>query len=82
MEIQGHFHDGMIVPQDPLSLPEGTEVTIIVPISESHITSQMSADERNRYRAALARLDAVANENPGDRFSGADHDRELYGSGS
>jgi hypothetical protein len=82
MEIQGHFHDGMIIPHDPLSLPDGTEVTIVVRGSESNAAPQMSAEERDRYLAAMARLDTIANENPGDNFSGADHDRELYGSES
>jgi hypothetical protein len=82
MEVQGHIHDGMIIPHDPLLLPDGTKVTIIVPSSDAHASPQMSADERNRYLAAMARLDAMVNENPRDNFSGADHDRELYGSGS
>jgi hypothetical protein len=81
MEIQGHFQNGMIVPHDGLSLPDGTEVTITVRYGDPR-GSMMSPAELERYLAAMARLDAVTNENPGDTFSGADHDRELYGNGS
>lgn len=83
MEVQGHFHNGMIVPNNGLTLPDGTEVTITVRTEENpNAGPAMTDEERNRYLAALARLDTVENENPGDAFSGADHDRELYGTGS
>jgi hypothetical protein len=39
----------------------------------------MSEEQLRRYRAALANIDAVEDENPGDTFCGADHDRVLYG---
>jgi hypothetical protein len=38
----------------------------------------MTDEERRRYLEALAEIDAVENENPGDTFSGADHDQILY----
>lgn len=78
MEIHGHFEHGVIVPHDPHSLPDGTEVTIIVPATFPASNNEMSADARAQYLAALARVDAAPNENPGDKFSGADHDRNLY----
>lgn len=78
MEIHGYFAQGVIIPHDALSLPDGTEVTIIVPASSPASSNEMSADARAQYLAALARLDATPNENPGDNFSGADHDRILY----
>lgn len=80
MEVQGHFHDGAIIPKDGLVLPNGTEVTITIHSECSN--PQMSDEERNRYLAALTRLDATPNENPDDSFSGVNHDRELYGTGS
>lgn len=79
MEIHGHIHNGVVVPDDVLSLPEGTEVTILVRNISSTNGEAMSTDERARYLDALARIDAVANENPGDAFSGSDHDQVLYG---
>jgi hypothetical protein len=82
MEIQGHFQNGMIVPHDGVSLPDGAEVTITVRSASQRSGDTMSGEEQKHYLAALAKLDAVANENPGDTFSGTDHDRELYGKGS
>jgi predicted DNA-binding antitoxin AbrB/MazE fold protein len=79
MEILGHYQNGMIIPNDAISLPEGTEVTIIVRNGSTPIEKQ-SEQDRQRYMAALARIDSVPNENPGDAFSGADHDQVLYGS--
>jgi hypothetical protein len=72
----------VIVPHDAVSLPDGTAVTITVEAKLQGSSDAMSEEAQRRYLAALARIDAVANENPGDDFSGADHDRELYGNGS
>ncbi len=80
MEIQGHYQNGMIVPHNGFSLPDGTEVTIIVREQSKQLPTEMTQEERRRYLAALAEIDAVPDENPGDTFSGADHDQFLYGS--
>jgi hypothetical protein len=82
MEIQGHYQNGLIVPNDGTALPDGTEVTIkvTVPSHPATTNSEMTEQQRQHYLAALARIDAVPNESPGDAFSGADHDRILYGS--
>jgi predicted DNA-binding antitoxin AbrB/MazE fold protein len=79
MEIQGHYQNGMIVPNSHLSLPEGTEVTIVVREAAPRNRTFMTEEERRRFLAALAEIDAVPNENPGDTFSGRDHDKVLYG---
>jgi hypothetical protein len=79
MEIQGHYQDGMIVPANHLSLPNGTQVTIVVPEQSPKNRTLMTDEERSRFLAALAEIDAVPNENPGDTFSGRDHDQVLYG---
>jgi hypothetical protein len=82
MEIQGHYQNGMIIPHDGIILPDGTEVTITVRAATQGSGDEMPDEQRQRYLAALARIDAVANENPGDAFSGANHDRVLYGNES
>ena len=69
----------MIVPANGLSLPDGTEVTIIVHEPAQARSDKMTDEQLHRYHEALARIDAVPDENPGDTFSGADHDRVLYG---
>ena len=79
MVIHGHIENGVVIPHDSLALPDGTEVTITVREEQAAGVDAMSEDERSRLLGALARIDAMANENPGDTFSGADHDRELYG---
>jgi predicted DNA-binding antitoxin AbrB/MazE fold protein len=78
MEIQGHYENGIVVPHDVVSLPDGTEVTITVRSKPQQNVQMMTDDERRRYLDALAQIDAIENENPGDTFSGADHDQVLY----
>jgi predicted DNA-binding antitoxin AbrB/MazE fold protein len=82
MEIQGHYQNGMIIPHNGVSLPDGTEVTITVRQESQQGSKMMSEEERRRYLAALARIDALPDENPDDTFSGVDHDQVLYGDGS
>ena len=82
MVVHGHVENGIVIPDNNISVPDGTEVTIMVRTGPPAADDAMSEQERERYLRALARIDAVANENPGDAFSGADHDRVLYGEGS
>jgi len=77
MEIQGHIHNGVAVPDDAVALPNGAKVIIVLP--EPVGAGSMSSGDKSRYLDGLARIDAIANENPGDVFSGADHDQALYG---
>lgn len=82
MSITGHFHNGVIVPSEQLVLPEGAAVEIHVPKPEakqSPPADEMTEEQRAKLLAALAEIDAIPNENPGDTFSGADHDEVLYG---
>ena len=79
MEIQGHYENGVIVPHDGATLPNGTQVTIVVREAMQPGRTIMTDEERRRYLEALARIDAVPDENPGDTFSGKDHDQVLYG---
>jgi hypothetical protein len=78
MVIHGHIKNGTIVPEAGISLPDGTEVTIVVREPAPAGGDGMSPEQRGKYLAALASIDAVPNENPGDHFRGADHDRALY----
>ena len=41
----------------------------------------MSEEQRRRLREARRHFESLRDENPGDSFSGADHDRVLYGEG-
>jgi hypothetical protein len=82
MVLHGRFENGMIIPDGNISLPDGTQVTITVRFSPRSVSDAMTEQERMRYIEALARIDGVADENPGDKFPGRDHDRVLYGEGS
>jgi hypothetical protein len=79
MVIRGRIENGVVVFPNGVSLPEGVEVTVFAPNLFSPGADDMSADERRRYLDALACIDAVSNEKAGDDFSGADHDRAIYG---
>jgi hypothetical protein len=81
MVVQGHIQNGLVVPHGNISAPNGTEVTITVHDSRP-AADTMSDEEQMQYLATLATIDSAANENPGDSFRGADHDRALYGDGS
>lgn len=77
MVIRGRVEHGVVVLEEPVTLPEGTEVSVVVRAAADSVVDTMSADERKRYLEALDRIDAIPDENPGDTFSGADHDRVL-----
>lgn len=81
MVVQGYVQNGVIVPGQNLSLPDGTEVTILVRSTSPQANGVMNPEQRVKYLEALKRIDAIPNENPGDNFSGADHDKALYGEG-
>jgi hypothetical protein len=76
MTVQGTIRGGVVVLDQPIQVPDGTKVAVIVSTS----SSDKPLDEAHARRiAALEELLAIPNENPGDNFSGADHDKILYG---
>jgi hypothetical protein len=82
MTLNGKVHNGVVVFDDPANLPEGTPVTVfIVPQQPPapHQEERMSEEEHRRLMAILDRIAALPDENPGDNFSGRDHDQALYG---
>jgi predicted DNA-binding antitoxin AbrB/MazE fold protein len=81
MVIRGRIENGVVVLKDDVSLPEGTEVSVFVLAKHDASGETVTDEQQRRYREALARIDAVPNENPGDTISGADHDQVLYGEG-
>jgi uncharacterized membrane protein len=79
MVIRGRVQNGVVVLEDAVSVPEGTEVTVVVGTAPEAAGDSMTEENRRRLREALRRIESLPNENPGDTFSGADHDRALYG---
>jgi hypothetical protein len=79
MVIRGLVQNGVVVLENDVSLPEGTEVTVVVRAASEPVGDRMSEQERRRIREVMDRITALPDENPGDTFSGADHDKALYG---
>lgn len=77
MTLQGTIRGGLVVLDEAVQVPDGTKVAVFVPAQNP--TGLSPADEVARQKAALAELLAIPNENPGDTFSGEDHDQILYG---
>lgn len=79
MIIRARVQDGVVVLEPGASLPEGTEVTVGVCAATNATGEKMSDKQRRRIREIVDRIIALPDENPGDTFSGADHDQVLYG---
>jgi hypothetical protein len=77
MTIQGTIQGGLVVVSEAIQVPDGTPVTILVSGLGADADTVDTGDQLRR-KAALAELLAMPSENPGDTFSGADHDQILY----
>jgi hypothetical protein len=75
MVIPGRVENGVVVLPAGTALPEGAEVMVSLCARANEERATMSPEHQQRYLAALARIDAIHNENPSDDFRGADHDR-------
>jgi predicted DNA-binding antitoxin AbrB/MazE fold protein len=78
MVIRGRIENGVVVLENEISLPEGTEVMIEIRAPEVGEGEAMSEERRQRLRETMDRIASLPNKNPGDTFRGVDHDRELY----
>lgn len=79
MVIRGRVHNGLVALGSEISLPEGTEVTVVVPTEPAAAAGRMTEEQRRALHEARKEIESLPNENPGDTFSGADHDKVLYG---
>ena len=80
MTLHGKIHNGMVVLDGGPQLPEGTPVTVLVeqPQATPAPRERMSEEQHRKLLAALDEISSLPNENPGDTFSGRDHDKVLY----
>ncbi|MBI4454793.1 MAG: hypothetical protein HY644_02725 [Acidobacteria bacterium] len=84
MVVRGRVQNGVVVLEDGVKLPDGTRVTV-APIDELDAKSTsppaeiMSEQDHRWLIEALDRIASLPIEGPDDGFSGADHDRILYG---
>lgn len=82
-EIRAIFENGILRPLDPLALVEHDVVTVVVrtetAIKEANKLSVEIIEQQKALREMFAEAESLPNENPGDNFSGGDHDLVLYG---
>lgn len=80
MVLHGKIHGGVVVLDEGEHLPEGARVSVIpeveVPLEQP---DRMTPEEHARVLSILDRIAALPTEGKTDPFSGADHDRVLYG---
>jgi len=76
--VHGTIHNGVVVLEAGVSLPEGTHVEVrLNTLTPSPQT--MTNEERQRINEIMDRIASLPDENPGDTFSARDHDKVLYG---
>ena len=79
MSVRGRVENGVVVPNLGFSLPEGAEVVIHVCAPPSDAPDSLPEPQRRRVRELMDHIASLPGQNPGDSFSGADHDQVLYG---
>ncbi len=79
MVIRGRVHNGVVAFGSEVSLPEGMEVAVVVPAGAEAANEVMSEAEHRRILEIMDRIAALPLEGPDEPFSGADHDKVLYG---
>jgi predicted DNA-binding antitoxin AbrB/MazE fold protein len=72
IHVDAVYEHGTFRPAGPVALQEGARVLLTI---ESAATLQSP----QRLIAALAEIAAMPAQSPDDGFSGADHDKLLYG---
>jgi hypothetical protein len=79
MVIPGRVENGVVVLERGASLPEGTEVSVVVPAALGEPGQTTIDPEHKRRLEIIERIAALPIEGATDPFSGRDHDRILYG---
>ena len=70
--ITAIVENGMLRPETPLALDEGTSVRLVI------LPARKAPPSMDDVRKIVARIAAMPLE-PGPMFSGRDHDKILYG---
>ena len=70
-EIEAVYEQGMIRPLQPLELPEGSRLDLIVITHEQH-------EDNGDVAQILAEIAALPLEGSSDAFTGREHDSILY----
>ncbi len=77
--FQGKVHNGVVVLEGGATLPEGTSVEVVANVPPPRKDEKMTEEEHRRLMEIMDRIANMPLENPDDTFSGADHDKVLYG---
>ena len=70
--IEAVYSDGVFRPVEPVTFAEGTRVVVEYEVAEPTVDPQ-------ELIRAVDEIAALPSEGPDDGFSGADHDKILYG---
>ena len=79
MIVRGRAQDGVIVLLDGATLPEDAEVLIELVAPPDVPSDRMTEEEQKRILDELDRIASLPIEGDPEPFSGADHDKVLYG---
>ncbi len=79
MVIPGRIQNGVVALLSDISLPDGTEVTVLVPARPQAADEVLPEAEHRRILEIMDRIAALPIEGPDEPFSGADHDKVVYG---
>jgi len=71
-EIEAVYEHGIIRPLQPLELPEGSRLDVIV------VTHESQSQPNGNTAEMLAEIAALPLESSGEAFSGREHDSILY----
>lgn len=75
--IQATYEGGVFRPSEPVSIAEGSRVELTV---REDVATRPARPHSQSFVDALAQIAALPPEGaPDDGFSGADHDKVLYG---
>ena len=80
MAIRGRIQNGVVVFDADATVPEGTEVDVVVRAAPETDNEAVLDAERQRELQIMDRIAALPIEGMTDPFTGADHDKALYGS--
>lgn len=79
LQLTAVFENGVLRPTQPLALPEGTTVQVLL-LSPPASAAQPLPGQRTPAEI-LDEIAALPVEGSGDAFTSRDHDRALYGEG-
>ena len=77
--LKAKLKNGVFLPSQPVDWPEGEEVIITRQSETAPIALPTVLPDPERAKRIVAEIIAMPLEGTGEKFSGTDHDRILYG---